>query len=180
MSQHATIPITEVSAEDHHQTPTALGIDPSGWVALSMVAVFLIMLRMKVPAIVAGMLDKKIAGIRHNLDAAERLRIEAEALKAEYEAKARDAGAEAEAMKAQAQEEAKQIVAKAKADAEALIGRRAKSAEDKIAAAERAAVAEVRARAAQAATAAAAQLIATNHDAAADKALVDQAISRLN
>lgn len=164
---------------EHHATPTAFGIDPSGYVALSMVAVFLIMLRMKVPAMIAGMLDKKIAGIKENLDAAARLRAEAEALKTEYEIRARDVSLEADALKAQAEEEAKLIVAKAKSDATALIARRAKAAEDKIAAAERAAIADVRARAAEVAAAAAGRLIAANHDAAADKSLVDQSIAGL-
>lgn len=172
---------TEVAgAAEHHATPTAFGIDPSGYVALSMVAVFLIMLKMKVPAMIAAALDKKIDGIRENLDAAERLRTEAESLKAEYEAKAKSAAKDADALKAAAEEEAKLIVAKAKADATALIARRTQSAEDKIAAAERAAVAEVRAKAASAATAAAAALIAANHDAKADKGLVDATISKLN
>lgn len=172
---------TEVpGGAEHHVTPTALGIDPSGWVALSMVAVFLIMLRMKVPAMVAGMLDKKIAGIKENLDAAARLRKEAEALKAEYEAKLADTAKHADELRVHAEDEAKLIISKAKADATALIARRTKSAEDKIAAAERAAIADLRARAADAATAAAAQLIASGHDAKADKGLVDQAISRLN
>jgi len=169
-----------VGAAEHHVEPTAWLLTPSGWVAMSMVAVFAIMLRAGVPALVAAALDKKIAGIRENLDAAARLRAEAEALKAEYEAKLADAGKQAEALRAHADEEAKQIVAKAKADATALIARRTKSAEDKIAAAERAAVQEVRARAAAAAAAAATRLIESNHDAAADKTLVDQAISRLN
>jgi F-type H+-transporting ATPase subunit b len=52
-------------------------------------------------------------------------------------------------------------------------------AEDKIGAAERAAVAEVRAKAASAAAAAAAALIAQRHDAEADRAMVDQAIAGL-
>lgn len=163
-----------------HVEASALGFGPGGWVALSMLVVFGIMLYAKVPAIIAAALDRKISEIRENLAAAKRLRGEAEALKAEYEAKLADAGKQAEAMKAHAEDEAKAIIAKAKADAAALIGRRTKSAEDKIAAAERAAIAEVRARAAQAATAAAAHLIATNHDAGADRALVDGAIARLN
>lgn len=172
---------TEVpGGADHHATPTAFGIDPSGYVALSMIAVFLIMLRMKVPAMIAGALDKKIVGIKENLAAAETLRKEAEALKAEYEKRAKSAAKDAEALKAAAEDEAKLIVAKAKAHATALIARRAKSAEDKIAAAERAAVADVRAKAAAAATAAATALIADKHDAAADKGLVDATISRLN
>jgi len=50
-------------------------------------------------------------------------------------------------------------------------------AEERIAAAEANALAEVRTAAAKAATDAAAKLIADKHDAAADKALVDQAIA---
>ena len=46
-------------------------------------------------------------------------------------------------------------------------------------AAERAAIADVRATAARAAAAAAAQIIGSHHDAAADRALVDQTIAGL-
>jgi F-type H+-transporting ATPase subunit b len=165
---------------ERHEEPTALFLTPGGWVAASMVFVFGIMLYARVPAIVAAALDKKIAGIKEQLDAASRLRADAEALKAEYEKKVRGAAKDAEALKAAAEDEAKLIVAKAKADATALIARRTKSAEEKIGAAERAAVADVRARAAEAATAAAARLIAANHDAKADKGLVDTTIARLN
>ena len=52
-------------------------------------------------------------------------------------------------------------------------------AEDKIAAAERTAIADIRAKAVSAATEAAAALIAQNHDAKADKAMVDGAIKSL-
>jgi F-type H+-transporting ATPase subunit b len=52
-------------------------------------------------------------------------------------------------------------------------------AEDKIAAAERAALDEVRAKAAQAATAAAEALIRDKVDAKADKAMVDATIAEL-
>jgi F-type H+-transporting ATPase subunit b len=160
--------------------PTALGLDPGGWVALSMLAVFGIMIWKKVPALVAGMLDKQIAGIREQLDAASTLRKEAEALKAEYQAKNKAAGKEAEAIKAAAAKEADDIIAQAKKDATALIARRTQMAEDKIGAAERAAVAEVRAKAASTATAAATMIIASGHDAKADKPLIDATIARLN
>jgi F-type H+-transporting ATPase subunit b len=167
------------AAAEHHELPTAWFLTPGGWVAASMLAVFGIMLWAKVPAIVAGMLDKQIAEIKKQLDDAARLRAEAEALRAEYEKKVRDAGRDAEAMKTAAAEEAKHIVAKAKTDATALIERRTRSAEDKIAAAERNAIAELRAKAADAAAQAARSLIAQGHDATADKALVDQAIAGL-
>ena len=164
-------------AAEHAVEPTALLLGPGGWVAAAMLAVFLLMLYMKVPAIVAGMLDKQIAEIRKQLDDAAKLRAEAEALKAEYEKKVSDAAKDADALRAAADDEAKLIVAKAKSDASALIERRGKSAEEKIAAAERNAVADLRAKAAQAAAIAARGLIAEAHDAKADKALVDQAIA---
>lgn len=170
---------TEVAAE-HHTAPSALGFDPTGWVALSMVAVFLIMLWKKVPAMIGAALDKQIAGIKEQLDAASSLRADAEALKAEYDAKARAAASDAEAVKAAAAKEAEEIIAQARADATALVARRTRMAEEKIAAAERAAVAEVRTRAATVAIAAAEQLIASRHDASADKPLIDSTISQLN
>ncbi|SNS64981.1 F-type H+-transporting ATPase subunit b [Sphingomonas laterariae] len=167
----------EGAAAEHHVDPTALGMNATAWVALAMIVVIVLMVWKKVPALIGGALDKKIASIRVQLDEASRLRAEAEALKAEYERKAAAAASEADAMIAHARDEAEGIVAKAKADASALIERRGKMAEDKIAAAERTAIAEVRAKAAAAASAAAAELIAKGHDAAADKALVDQTIA---
>jgi F-type H+-transporting ATPase subunit b len=159
--------------------PYALGLDSTGWVALAMIAVIALMLWKKVPALIGRQLDGKIAAIREQLDEAAKLRAEAEALKAEYEAKAKSAEADAAAMREHAHEEAQQIVAKAEADAADLMTRRAKMAEDKIAAAERSAIAEVRARAASAAAAAAAELVAQRHDAAADKSIVDRTIAGL-
>ena len=166
-------------AAEHHVEPTAFGIAPSGFVALAMLVVFAIMLWKRVPALIAAALDKKIAGIREQLETASKLRDEAAALKAEYEAKSRLADVEIADLKAAAERQAAEIVAKAKADATQLIARHKALSADKIAAAERAAVEELRAKAATAAAAAASQLIAQQHDAAADKALVDQAISGL-
>ncbi len=183
--EDGALPVTNASTETHgateeHVAPSALGFDASMLVALAMIAVILLALWKKVPAMIAGALDGQIAGIRQQLDQATALRAEAEAIKAEYEAKAKQAAKDAIDMKASAEEEAKLIIANAKSDATALIGRRAKAAEEKIAAAERAAIADVRNTAASAAAAAAAQLIATHHDAKADAALIDQSISSLN
>jgi F-type H+-transporting ATPase subunit b len=172
-----TVAHTEVA--EHHAEPTALFLDAPGWIALAMIAVFALMLWKKVPAMIAGALDSKIATIRNQLDEAKRLRAEAEALKAEYEAKAAAADSEAAAMIERAKHEAEGIVEKAKVDTAALIERRSRMAEDKIAAAERAAIAEVRARTADAAARAAAAIIAEGHGAQADKSLVDSTIASL-
>ena len=178
-------PAAHASTEAHggaeeHVTPSALGFDATMLVALAMLAVIALAIWKKVPAMIAGALDGQIAGIKQQLDQATALRAEAENIKAEYEAKAKQAARDADAMKASAEAEAKQIVACAKSDATALIERRAKAAEEKIAAAERAAIADVRNKAANAAAAAAAQLIAAHHDAKADAALIDQSIASLN
>ena len=174
---------TTATTEDHggaaHAEPTAWGFDAAGWVALAMVAVFAILIWKRVPAMIGAALDKKIAGIREQLDEAAQLRAEAEALKGEYEAKAAAAGEEAATMIERARAEADGIVAKAEADAAALVERRTRMAEDKIAAAERAALDEVRAKAATAATAAAETLIRDKVDAEADKAMVDATIAEL-
>jgi F-type H+-transporting ATPase subunit b len=171
--------VEHVGAPEQHPEPKAFGLDAPQWIALAMLAVFAIMLWKRVPALIGKALDRKIAGIRAELDEAEQLRRDAEALKAEYEAKAAAADAERETMIARAHHEAEAIVAQARADTAALIERRTRMAEDKIAAAERHALDEVRARAASAAAAAAARLIAEKHGPDADKAMVDQAIEGL-
>lgn len=169
--------LSEAAAEVHAE-PTSFGfIDATVWVSIAMAIFIGILIWKKVPALVAGMLDGKIAEITKQLKEAEQLRLDAEALKAEYEAKLAAAAKEADDMRARAETEAEALVAKAKADATALIGRRKQMAEDRIAAAEAGALAAVRAATAKAATDAAAKLIAEKHDAGADKALVDQAIA---
>jgi len=159
--------------------PTALWLTPGGWVALAVIVVFALLIWKKVPAAVGRALDSKIQLIRDQLAEAESLRKEAEALKAEYEAKAASADKDRDALLERAKHEASEIVAKAKADSEALIERRTRMAEDKIAAEERAAVEQLRATAAEAAAKAAAKIIADRHDAATDAKLVDQAIKEI-
>lgn len=171
--------LAAIAGEEAHAVPTALGLDPTQWVALSMLAIFALFIWKKVPDAVGRALDKKIEGIRAQLAEAESLRKDAEALKAEYEAKARAAEGEAAGIVERARAEAKAIVAKAKTDTKALVERRQRMAEDKIAAEERAAIADIRATTAKAAAAAAARLVAEKHDAGSDKALVDKAIAGL-
>lgn len=163
----------------HVEEPTALYLNTTGWVGVAALVVIIGMLIVKVPAKIAAALDKQIAGVRSQLDEAAKLRAEAETLRSEYEAKAKAAEADAATMRAHAQAEANQIIAKAKRDAEELMARRTKRAEDKIAAAERAAIAEVRALAAETAAKAAALLVAEHHDAEADRAMINRSIAGL-
>ncbi|CCW19164.1 ATP synthase B chain [Sphingobium indicum BiD32] len=162
-----------------HTDPKAVGMDATAWVSLAMAAFIAILLFKKVPALIGGVLDGRIAQIKAQLAEASKLRAEADALKAEYEAKLAAATGEADAMRKSAEHEAETLLADARNNAAELVVRRQKMAEDKIGAAERAAIAAIRARAVNAATTAAASLIAQGHDASADKALVDSAIKGL-
>ena len=168
--------VAEHGAE--HAQPMTFGfMTPPMWVALSMLTLILIALKLGVPKMLTSGLDASIAEIRKQLDEAKALRAEAEALRQEYANKIANAERDAASMLDHAQHEAQAIVAKAQADTTAMIARREKMADDKIGAAERAAVADLRARAADAASAAARGLIRSNHSAGADKSLVDQAIA---
>lgn len=171
--------LTGAEGGAHHPDPSIFGLDATVWVSIAMTAFILILIWKKVPALVTRGLDNQIAAIRNRLDEAKALRAEAEALRDEYAKKIAGAEAQAQAMLAHADEEAKGVLAKAEADAAELTARRARMAEDKIAAAERAAIQAVRTRAAEAATRAAAAIIADKHNAEADKALVDKTISGL-
>ena len=162
-----------------HDYPTALGITPHGWVAIAMLVVFAIALRAGVPKIIAKILDDRIAVISKQLDDAKTLRAEAEALRDEYVGKVAGAEKEATEIVEHAQREAGTILDKAETDSKALIERRKKMAEDKIASAERDAVEEVREVAANAAATASRSLIAETHSADADSKLADEVIASL-
>jgi F-type H+-transporting ATPase subunit b len=174
---------TEAGGAVAHAEPKALGMDATVWVSLAMAVFVAVLVWKKVPGLIVGGLDKQISAIRARLEEAKHLRAEAEALRDEYARRLADIDAQSQAMIAHAEEEAEALIAKAKKDAADLTRRRAKMAEDKIAAAERAALQQIRATAADAATRAAGAILAEKHGAAADKPLVDKTIaglSRLN
>lgn len=186
--QHTAAPVpghsettatVEHDGGEAHLGPNFLGLEAPWFISLAMLFVFAILIWKKVPGAIGRALDSKIDRIRENLSEAEGLRKEAEALKAEYQAKAKAAEADAAEMVERAKAEASNIVAKAKKDAEALIERRGKMAEDKIAAEEQAAIKQLRSAAADAASRAAARLIADRHDSGSDAKLVDQSIAEL-
>ena len=159
--------------------PTVLFLDEYGWVALAMAVLIGIFIYVKVPGMLMGGLDAKIAEIRKQLDDAKALRAEAEALRDEYAAKIAGAEKDAEVMMEGAKSEADAILAKAEAESEKMVERRQRMAEEKIAGAEREALGAVRARAAEAAALASKTIIADTHTKAADSKLADEVISQL-
>lgn len=164
--------------EDHG--PTLLGLSAEGWVYVSVTLFFLIAIfGMKAHKQIAAGLDARIAETRKALDEAQAIRAEADALLADAKAKQAAAAKEAAGIIAHAKDEAGLIVTKAQADTADLIARREKMAEDKISAAERSAVEALRTQTAEAAAAAARDLITAQHGAKADQALVDTAIAAI-
>lgn len=169
---------THASVE--HAEPLFLGFAPPvAVVSTSMIVLLAIAVWKGAPKMLTGGLDAKIAEIKAQLEEAKTLRAQAEALRKEYADKIAGAEKDAAAMIEHARHEAEAIIAKAEQDTAEVIVRREKMAHDKIAAAELAAVTGLRNQAAAAAAAAAGTLIAANHSASADKALVDQAIAGL-
>ena len=178
MSEAHTSTGTEVPSHEAEATAFGFLTAPMA-ISVAMIVVIAILVWKKVPAAIGAALDRKIAGIRDQLAEAETLRKEAEALKAEYAAKAAEAENEAKAMLERAKQEAAAMVEKARKDADALVDRRTRMAEEKIAAEERAAIQQLRTAVADVATRATARLIAEQVDAKADAALVDSTIKSL-
>lgn len=168
------------TTEAHPPEPKLLGLEAEGWVYVGLTIFLLLAIFVaKGPKRITDALDLRIAETKRTLDEAKEVRAEAEALLAEAKASQATAAADAKAILAFAEHEAAEMIAKAQQDAETLVQRRKRIAEDKIGAAERTAIAEIRAKAADAAVRAATTIIAERDDAAGDKALVDKTIAAL-
>ncbi|HTP75702.1 MAG TPA: ATP F0F1 synthase subunit B [Rhizomicrobium sp.] len=139
--------------------------EPELWVGVGFVMVVGLLLYVGVPKLVGGLLDARSAAIKAELDEARRLREEAHTLLEGFKQKAAGAEKEAEAIVVEARAEAERFAAESRASLKTLIERRAKAAQDKIAQAEAAALAEIRTLSADAAAAAAQKLIAARMDA---------------
>ena len=152
--------------------------EPANWVAIAII-LFALLFGRKLWKALAQILDARANAIRAELDEASRLRQEAEAMLSDAQARRDAAVAEARKLLEGAQAEATRVAAAAAAEAEAATRRRERMALDRIAAAEKAAIDEVRVTAAEVATQAARQVIADTLTRDADARLVDQAISQL-
>ncbi len=145
------------------------------WATVALVIFIGIAIYAGIHKTIAKVLDDRIKAIETELAEAERLRLEAKFLLEEYESKRQAAASEAESIVAAAREEAFRLTADAKTSLEALIARRTKAVEDKIAQAESQAIADVRARSADVAVEAA-RVLLTRQMANRGDALIDQAI----
>jgi F-type H+-transporting ATPase subunit b len=152
--------------------------DPPNWVLIAFFLFFILFGR-KLWAALASMLDSRATAIKAELEEASQLRREAETMLRDAERQRADALKDAQALIEGARAEAERVTAAAAAEAETSARRREQMAIDRIAAAEKAAVDEVRVTAAEIATAAARQVLSEGLTAEADARLIDHAITQI-
>jgi len=143
------------------------------------VLLFFIIFGKKLWGALTGMLDSHTASVRAEMDEAARLKAEAEAMLKDAEATRAKAQSDAKLLIEGAAAEAARVAEATRTEAEASAKRREQMALDRIAAAQKQAVDEVRTAAAELATIAARQVIAEGLSAESSAALIDQAIAQL-
>ena len=152
--------------------------NPRTWVGLAFILFFVFFGKILWTTL-SKILDDHTAAVRAELDEASRLRREAETMLRDAEQRRTAALAEAKALIEGAKAQADRVAAATAAEAEASAARRERMAMDRIAAAEKAAVDDVRQTAAEVATVAARQMLADGLTAEADAGLIDHAIGQL-
>lgn len=157
---------------------------PENWVAIAFLLFAGLLVYLKVPAMLARMLDERSAKIAAELAEAQKLRTEAQALLASYQKKRAEAEKDAADIVEQAKKEAEAYAAEARRKLAETLERRTKQAEQKIAQAETAAIKDVRTVATEIAIAAASQLAGEAVKGAKGDGLIAESIgavkSRLN
>ena len=134
---------------------------------------------LKVPGKITGMLDARAAQIKADLDEARALREEAKSILATYERRHKEVQEQAERIVSLARDEAMAVAEQAKADLKKSIARRLAAATDQIASAEAGAIRQVREQAVAVAVAVAGDLLAKQMTAADATASIDAAIDQV-
>ena len=148
------------------------------WVLLAVV-LFIIGVWKPAARWITGALDARAARIRDELEAARRLREEAQQLLAANQKREAAAAAEVEAIITHARAEAERITAQAARDLEQTLERRRRLAEERIAQEQAKALAEIRSIAVDVAISAARQVITAELDQTRGAAMIDAAIEAL-
>lgn len=148
-------------------------------VAIGFVIFVGILLYYKVPALILEKLDSRAVKIKADLEEARALREEAQGLLAGFERKQKEVKSQAEEIVAAARVEAERAAERAKEDIRRSVARRLQSATDQIAAAEKAAIRQIKDRAVGVAVAAAADVIREDIKAKDANALIDAAIAEV-
>ena len=148
-------------------------------VLLAFIVFIGILLYVKVPSKLGGMLDNRAESIKSELEEAKALREEARALLATYEKKQKEVLEQADRIVTSARQEALDAATKAKDDLKVSMARRLQAAEDQIASAEAGAIRQVRERAISVAVAAASDVLAKQVTPESAAASIDDAIQQV-
>ena len=160
----------------HHEE--SFFADPRSWVAIAFV-IFFVLFGKKIWGALTAMLDGRADAIRQELTEARRLRTEAEAMLRDAASRREVAIADAKKLLDGAKAEAARLSEAAAQDAQLSAARRERMALDRISAAEKAAVEQVRMIAADVATQAAQTVIREELTNDQDSLLIDHAIAGL-
>ena len=152
--------------------------EPRSLVAVAFV-IFFVLFGKKIWDALTAILDKHAATIRAELEEASRLRTEAEKMLSDATKRREQALVEARSLIESAHAEAARVSEQAGIDAEAAGRRREQMAMERIAAAEKAAITDVRLAAADIAAKAAQAVIAESLTAEADATIIDRGIAGL-
>ena len=147
---------------------------------IGLFAFLALMVYLKVPGKVAGMLDSRSQAIAKELSEARRLREEAEALLKEHQAKKAAAETEAAELIAAAKDQAKAVAEETRVSMQRAMAQRQKQVEERIAQAEAQATAAVRAAATDAAVKAAEQMLREQLDAKAQSKLIADGVAQMS
>lgn len=156
----------------------ALAADPSFWIAVSVALFALLFIRYIMPHITKG-LDDRSSKIREQLEQASRLREQAQELLASYKAEQEARTREAELIVATARADAEAMREQAAAELAHSIERRKQQAVEKIARAEVEAIAEVRARMVELATAATMEIVREQLESSKEDPAIGRAIKAI-
>ncbi|MFG0282969.1 MAG: F0F1 ATP synthase subunit B [Phycisphaerales bacterium JB039] len=174
----------DAHGEGEHATGGGVIPDPNAGIPMSIAAivifllVFAILSKTAWPKILGGLADRE-AKLREGIEAAKRLKAEADEIRGEYESKLAEARAEAQNMLAETKHQQQQFAAELRTKAEHELTAMKDRARRDIEAAKRAAVGEVYAEAADLATMVAGKILKREVSAADQQRLVDESLAQL-
>ncbi len=155
-----------------------LAHDTGIWVAISFFVFLAVAFKLGRKSIVNG-LDSRINEVKNEIETAERLRVEAQELLAQYQRKQRDAEAEAKDIVSQAKKQAEQMAKNSEVELEETMTRREAQLTDRLKRLEENAIAEIQSHAADIAVAATTEIITQTLDAKTNAELNEKTISAL-
>ena len=171
---------TEVAKADGGETAAAgtTWTNPETWILVGFTLFAVLALRYLVPMI-GKLLDKRSETIRHQLEAASRLRAEAQEMLAQYQREQADLLKQAEEIVASAKRDAAELRERAAEDLKLALDRRSQQAEEKISRAEAEAVEAIRTHIVESATDMAKGMLAQKAQSQSDDQMVASVVQAI-